>query len=130
MAQSIRISDQFYDLADAARSVSGRSLAQQLEYWARLGAALDAAGVTTEQAMQMLGGDLDLKARVIQIVCQSVDSVDLTDVGAQIAQRHRQDEAAVSAGKRSAQSLAVIPRALVKKASFTFPSETKPKGGW
>jgi len=127
MAQSIRISDQFYDLADAARGVSGRSLAQQLEYWARLGAALDASGVTTEQVMQMLGGDIDLKTRMIAMLCHTPDS---SDVGAQIAQRHRQDEADVRAGVRSAQSLAVIPRALVKKARFTFSAEPKPKGGW
>ena len=127
MAQSIRISDQFYDLADAARSVSGRSLAQQLEYWARLGAALDAAGVTTEQVTQMLGGEIDLKTRMLDMLCNMVDS---SNVGEQIAQRHRQDEAAVRAGQRSAQSLAVIPRALVKRARFTFPVETKPKGGW
>ena len=127
MAQSIRISDQFYELADAARGVSGRSLAQQLEYWARLGAALDAAGVTTEQVTQMLGGDVDLKTRMIDMLCNTADS---SNVGVQIAQRHRQNEADVKVGVRSAQSLAVIPRALVKKASFTFSAEPKPKGGW
>lgn len=71
MAQSIRISDQFYALAQAACGVSGRSLAQQLEHWARLGAALDAAGVTTEQTMQILGGDLDLKASVVHLLCNA-----------------------------------------------------------
>lgn len=127
MAHSIRISDQFYTLAEAACGVSGRSLAQQFEYWARLGAALDAAGVTTEQAMRMLGGDLDFKDRVLGILGASSGA---DAVAARIAQRHRQNEADVLSGARAAQSLAVIPREWVQRSHFTFPVDTKPKQGW
>lgn len=109
--------------------MSGRSLAQQLEYWARLGAALDAAGVTTEQAMRMLGGDLDFKASVVHIL-GSAQAQGKAPVAELIAQRHRQDEADVLAGARSAQSLAVIPQDWVARAQFMFPADTKPERGW
>ena len=51
MAQSIRISDELYGTAQKAGALLDRSLAQQMEYWARLGAAIDAAGITSAQAM-------------------------------------------------------------------------------
>jgi hypothetical protein len=65
MAKSVRVSDQFYELANAASTGAHRSLAQQIEYWAALGRAIEAAGVTTEQIQRMLGGDLRARERAM-----------------------------------------------------------------
>lgn len=41
MAKSIRISDELYELALSEAALASRSLAQQVEHWSRIGAALD-----------------------------------------------------------------------------------------
>jgi len=65
MAKSVRISDEFYALADSASVSAHRSLAQQIEYWAALGQAVEAAGVTTTQIRQILEGDLRARERTM-----------------------------------------------------------------
>ena len=39
MAKNIRISDTLYDIASSEAKLQHRSLAQQVEYWAKLGMA-------------------------------------------------------------------------------------------
>ena len=51
MTKSIRVSDGIYELAASAGEAVNRSLADQIEYWARLGASLDAAGITVNKNM-------------------------------------------------------------------------------
>lgn len=65
MAKSIRVSDQLYSLAETTSRQVHRSLAQQVEHWAELGRALEAAGVTTAQVLDILGGDLRARERVM-----------------------------------------------------------------
>jgi hypothetical protein len=65
MAKSVRISDDLYKLADSASVSAHRSLAQQIEYWAALGRAIEAAGVTTAQAQQVIEGDLRARERTL-----------------------------------------------------------------
>ena len=65
MAKSIRVSDQLYELADATSRKLHRSLAQQVEHWAQLGRALDAAGVTTSQILDILDGDVRARERLM-----------------------------------------------------------------
>jgi hypothetical protein len=65
MAKSIRVSDQLYSLAEATSRQMHRSLAQQVEHWAELGRALEAAGVTTAQALEILGGDVRARERLM-----------------------------------------------------------------
>ncbi len=65
MAKSIRISDRLYDEADATSRSVHRSLAQQIEHWAELGRAIDAAGVTTAQIQAILAGDLRARERAM-----------------------------------------------------------------
>ena len=65
MAKSIRVSDELYQLADSASASAHRSLAQQIEYWAALGRALEAAGVTTVQAQKVIEGDLRARERAL-----------------------------------------------------------------
>ena len=65
MAKSIRVSDRLYDLADATSQKMHRSLAQQIEHWAELGRALEAAGVTTVQILEILEGDARARERLM-----------------------------------------------------------------
>ena len=65
MAKSIRVSDRLYSLAEATSQKVHRSLAQQVEHWAELGRALEAAGITTAQVFEILGGDLRARERLM-----------------------------------------------------------------
>jgi len=65
MAKSIRVSDALYEVADATSKKVHRSLAQQIEHWAELGRAIEAAGVTTSQILEILEGDLRARERVM-----------------------------------------------------------------
>ena len=65
MAKSIRVSDGLYSLAEATSRKVHRSLAQQVEHWAELGRAVEAAGITTAQALDILGGDLRARERLM-----------------------------------------------------------------
>ena len=65
MAKSIRISDRLYSLADSTSEKVHRSLAQQVEHWAELGRAIEATGVTTAQVLELLGGDLRARERLM-----------------------------------------------------------------
>ncbi len=65
MAKSIRVSDSLYSLAEATSQLLHRSLAQQVEHWAELGRALEAAGVTTAQVQDILRGDLRARERLM-----------------------------------------------------------------
>jgi hypothetical protein len=62
--KSVRLADELYDAAQQEAALMSRSIAQQLEHWARLGAALEAAGVTAEQLRAILGGDQRTRERV------------------------------------------------------------------
>src|SRR5260370_16046837 len=65
MAKSIRVSDQLYALAEATSQHVHRSLAQQVEHWAELGRALEAAGVTTAHVLDILSGNLRARQRLM-----------------------------------------------------------------
>jgi hypothetical protein len=65
MAKSIRVSDRLYSLAETTSQQLHRSLAQQVEHWAELGRALEAAGVTTAQVLEILSGDLRARERLM-----------------------------------------------------------------
>ncbi len=61
--KSIRIGDEWYAQVQQEAALMSRSIAQQLEHWARMGAALEAAGVTQDQVRAILGGDLRVRER-------------------------------------------------------------------
>ena len=132
MAKSIRVSDGIYELAASAGEAVNRSLADQVEYWARLGASLDAAGITMTQALQLLGGDAALKERVIAHVGQSRATRQRRTYkgAASIAARHAQLEAEVTAGLRSAESLFLLSRKQLKSATFVERAPVAEGTGW
>jgi ParD-like antitoxin of type II bacterial toxin-antitoxin system len=123
MAKSIRISDEFYDTALHAGEAMGRSLAQQLEHWARMGAALDAAGITFEQTVRLLQGPKGLHALLLLASGSEPDSAARTV--AKIDQRSRELAAEVEAQRRSQESLFLFPTKTVRKARVVFAEETR-----
>ncbi len=133
MPKSIRVSDGIYELAASAGEAVNRSLAEQVEYWARLGAALDAAGITLAQALQLLGGDAALKERVIAHVGQARSTTHrrraYTGV-ASITARNAQLESEVVAGLRSPESLFLLSRKQLKSATFVERTTVVAGKGW
>ena len=133
MPKSIRVFDGIYELAASAGETVNRSLAEQVEYWARLGAALDTAGITMLQALQLLGGDAALKERVIAHLGQSRPATRRrrTYTGASsIAARNAQLESEVVAGLRSPESLFLLSRKQLKSATFVERSTLVAGKGW
>ena len=55
MSKSLRISDALFNSAIASGEVFSRSAAQQVEHWARLGKAIEDAGLTVKSATELLG---------------------------------------------------------------------------
>jgi hypothetical protein len=53
-SNSIRIGAGIFDSAREEGALMSRSAAQQIEHWARLGAALEASGLTVVQLAQLL----------------------------------------------------------------------------
>ena len=133
MPKSIRVSDGIYELAASAGEAVNRSLAEQVEYWARLCAALDAAGITLAQALQLLGGDAALKERVIAHVGQARSTTHrrraYTGV-ASITARNAQLESEVVAGLRSPESLFLLSRKQLKSATFVERTTVVAGKGW
>ena len=54
MSKSLRLSDALIDAAAATGRDLSRSTAQQVEYWARLGRALEERGLTVDTALAVL----------------------------------------------------------------------------
>lgn len=116
MAQSIRISNDLYSMAHNASQALGRPLAQQMEYWARLGAALDAAGISASMAMELLGNGVQANEFVAAALGRGASE----DGGLpMLKERQRKDAAEVAAGHRTARSLLAVGKGDLKGARFT-----------
>ena len=93
MAKSVRITDELYELAMQEAALMERSLAQQVEHWVKLGVGVErSSGATID----------DVRAAALRY-------------------RHVRDEAAVRSGRKSAESLHVIPASLIRNAKLEFP---------
>lgn len=65
-SNSIRVSVELFEQAQRQGEVLSRSAAQQLEHWARLGAALERSGLTVPQLMRLLqAGPEDAQAQTV-----------------------------------------------------------------
>ena len=53
MSHSLRVSRALFEAAFSIGEVFSRSAAQQVEHWARLGKAMEKAGLTVDMAMQL-----------------------------------------------------------------------------
>lgn len=56
-SNSIRISAELFDHAQRQGELLSRSAAQQLEHWARLGAAVEQSGLSVGELVELLRGD-------------------------------------------------------------------------
>lgn len=125
--KSVRISDAIYRLAEQASASSCRSLSQQVEHWARLGATLDAAGITSAQVARLVLGDAGS-------VDDTLSELGLAPAAAQakkVQAKNAQLEDDVRQGRRSAQSLVHTPRGLARGAKATYPRHPFGKpAGW
>ena len=95
MAKNVRISDALYELALAESRLETRSIAQQLEHWAKLGMAAS------------LGGSVSGHAGALAAALEMTRRLDIVDV---------------QAGKRSADSLHFVPRSMARKSRPVFPA--------
>lgn len=130
MAQSIRVSDELYDLAQKTGVLLDRSLAQQMEYWARLGAAIDKAGITSKQAMELLQA-----GRLNVLVAAATGRTDNEAGSSQKLRRRRQGfEKQVRDGERTPDSLIIFtPQAVAMSKRKFVPytaDEAEGAGGW
>jgi hypothetical protein len=133
MAKSIRVSDGVYELAAAAGEAVHRSLAEQVEYWVRLGAALDAAGITMEESLLLLHGDRSVMDRIVDQVTSAPGKTRRRQRykgAASIAARNAQLEREVERGERSPESLFLFSQEMVKTAVITERLPAKPGKGW
>jgi hypothetical protein len=123
MVKSIRISDDLYSVAQNVGLALDRPIAQQLEYWARLGAAVDAAGISTEMAMALL--DKGVKADALVAVDLGQPATEADGGLTILREYHRKAAEEVAAGKRSARSLWVVGKGDLKGARFTLNPESE-----
>lgn len=133
MAKSIRVSGGIYELAAAAGEAVHGSLAEQVEYWVRLGAALDAAGLTMEESLLLLQGDPGVKERILAHVTSEPGKGRRRKryAGvASIAARNAQLEREVERGERSPESLLLFTPDQIMAAVFTQRSPARPGKGW
>jgi len=120
MAQSIRVSDDLYAMAQRASQALAQPLAQQMEYWARLGAALDAAGVSASMAMELLSHGMAADTFVAEA---PVGGAGARQGLAFLRERQRKDAKEVASGDRTVRSLWAIQKGDLHGFTFT-PSRT------
>lgn len=94
MAKNVRISDALYALAQREARLEDRSIAQQLEHWAKL-------GIATSGTHRALDSVTTLEGAVA--VTRGLDALDILS------------------GKRRADYLHFIPRALARQSTAVFP---------
>lgn len=131
MVKSIRISDDLYSMAQNVSLALGRPLAQQMEYWARLGVALDAAGISTGVAMELLGNG----AKADEFIAIALGREAAPEDGGlpMLKERQRKDAVEVAAERKSARSFLMFQKSDLKRATSTEnpASEFNRKGdGW
>jgi len=128
MASVVRISDELYTLTDTVARGLNRSLTQQLELWARMGAALDAAGITMEQTLRLLGADASAKDDAVRLA-QQVGAAPRATMAA-VRERDARREREVASGQRPAETLFLFTRERAQAARATFPAASRKSEEW
>jgi hypothetical protein len=57
MSKSLRVTDALFESATEVADLFSRSAAQQIEYWAKIGKAVEAAGLTAESVISLLSSE-------------------------------------------------------------------------
>jgi hypothetical protein len=100
-SKSTRISAELFDRAQRQGEVLSRSAAQQVEHWARLGAALESSGLTVSELVMVLQGTSQSGA-AHDVQAQVVPEADLWAF--KRAQQKR-DIASIAAGRSTNDSM-------------------------
>jgi hypothetical protein len=106
-SNSIRISAELFEHAQRHGEVLSRSAAQQLEHWARLGAALEQSGLSVGELVELLHGDKATR-----------NPPESTLWAAKRAQQAR-DIAAIESGRASNESMSWFSGGLARRAKAT-----------
>jgi hypothetical protein len=99
MAKNVRISDELYTLAQLEARLQDRSIAQQLEHWAKRGIA------AAESVNDARGSVTALDAAIA--ITRKLDTLD------------------VLSGRRSPDASHFIPRSIARRTKPIFPSKYK-----
>lgn len=125
--KAVKVSDALYELAQREAGAMTRSIAQQIEHWARLGVALSAGHVTLERAVALASMGESNAARLTEELRSFAgprgSGSTLTITSEDIARAHARLEEQVVAGTRDPRSFAVIPASLIEGARFSTNHE-------
>ena len=103
MAKGVRISDNLYRLAQLEAVLESRSIAQQIEYWAKLG--MNSARVAEKRADYRASLDASLQAT------------------------RRMDILKVESGARRAEDLHFVPRSVARESEVLGPRRYRKSSG-
>ncbi|PCJ92100.1 MAG: hypothetical protein COA46_06060 [Porticoccaceae bacterium] len=54
--RTVRINEEFYEHAESVAGITNRSASGQIEYWAKLGEAVEASNIGTKTVVSLLAG--------------------------------------------------------------------------
>ena len=106
---SIRVSKDLFARAQHQAELMSRSTAQQVEHWARLGAALEASGLAVTSLADLLNAD-DVKTAT------HIEAAPTEDLWKFKRERQRADIARVKSGATSAEQLSWFSGGSARKA--------------
>jgi hypothetical protein len=112
-SNSIRIASDLFEDATAQAGLQSRSAAQQLEYWARLGQRLEAAGMTVSEAIALLQHGHPAAAGVV-----IADESELWEFK---RDRQARDVAAVNSGRKTNRQMSWFSPGVARKAKVKGP---------
>jgi hypothetical protein len=120
-SNSLRISGDLFDQALRQGSVLSRSAAQQLEHWARLGAAVEASGLTVPELVALLQGRVNPPNPVASdAVARQTGSLTAPEPEAQLwsvkrAQQQR-DLASITSGRSDNEAMSWFSGGIARRA--------------
>jgi hypothetical protein len=105
MAKSIRVSDTLFAEAEHEARLMHRSIAAQVEHWAKLGRALESVGLTVDAIRSALQSGSEPSDRWLNI-----------------AKRAYQEQSRHSVGdRRQPEAVHFVPKSVLRRARVRFP---------
>ncbi len=101
-SNSIRISADLFELAQSQGKVLSRSAAQQLEYWARLGAMVEANGLAVPEIVALLQGEHPLPDGGTNV---EAPAVPVAQLWAHKRAQQQRDIASIAAGQSTNEAM-------------------------
>lgn len=114
-SNSLRISADLFEQALEHGQVMSRSAAQQVEHWARIGAALEASGLAVPQLQALLKGELPAQALPASSKTQVATEPEAKLRAHKRAQQQR-DIASITSGQSSNEEMSWFSRSRARRA--------------